>query len=82
MNENFVQILVQSGTIGTNLVMLYVFLKVAIIFNENQKQNQDRVNKLQEDHTNASVKLAESLTKLADRVSDCPSRKSLKQAQA
>ena len=79
MNEATLQIVIQSGAIGTNLVMLYVFLKVAVIFNENSKANNDRVNKLQEDHTAASVKLAESLTKLADRVSDCPSRKQFKQ---
>ena len=79
MNEATLQIVIQAGAVGTNLVMLYVFLKVATIFNENTKQNNDRVNKLQEDHTHASVKLAESLTKLADRVSDCPSRKQFKQ---
>lgn len=80
MNEQTLQIIIQSGAIGTNLVMLYVFLKVALIFNSNNQQNNERVNKLQEDATKASVLLAEGLTKLADKVADCPVRKNLKRA--
>lgn len=75
MNEQTLQIVIQSGAIGTNLVMLYVFLKVAMLFNRSMADQADRCNKAQEEESKAKVELAKSLTKLAEKIEHCPNNR-------
>lgn len=72
MSEQTLQILIQSGAIGTNLVMLFVFYKIAVMFNTTMNDNGDKMNCALEQEGKSKIELAKSLTKLAEKIEHCP----------
>lgn len=61
MNETLLQILVQSGAVGSNILLIIVVYKIALAFNASREAD-----------TDAKIQLAESITKLSDKIESCP----------
>lgn len=70
--SNYIQILIQGGAVGINIIILIIFYKISIMFNSTIQNYLRETNDIRKDEIENKTKITEVLTKLTDTVSGCP----------